>query len=170
MNDLQDTVGRVGFKGLWKFECFDLEGNPKWEVEESNLVTIAGLNHILETEFRNNTVVSTWYVGLKAAGAANNNDTLASHGTWTEITAYTTGNRQTFTSNVAVAGSITNNNSKASFSINTNATVVAGGFLASVNNGTSGTLFAAVDFTGGNKTCDNGDTLQVTYTVSANTV
>ena len=160
----------IGFKGLWKFECFDKDGNPKWEVEEHNIITNAGLNHVLETEFRNNTVVSAWFVGLKHAGNVAAGDTLASHNGWTECLNYTTNNRMAYTTNAAASGSITNNNSKASFNIAVNNQVISGGLLASVANGTSGVLFSVVDFTGGNKTCDNGDTLQVTYTISANTV
>lgn len=161
--------GSLGLKGKWEFECFDPIGQPKWKQEEENLITTLGLSHILDTEFHNSTVVSTWYVGLKHAGSANANDTIASHGGWTECANYT-GNRKAFDEAAAASGVITNNASKASFSINANNQVIAGGFLCSAENGTSGTMFSVVDFTGGNKTCDNGDTLQVTYTITASSV
>jgi hypothetical protein len=53
------------------------------------------------------------------------------------------------------------------FSINAGGTV-AGAFLTSNNtkSGTTGTLFSGSDFTGGDRTVVNGDTLNVTYTFS----
>jgi len=162
-------IGKLGFKGLWEFRCLDSNGNIKWEELIPNLITSQGLNHILDTEFHNGTKVETWYVGLKHAGNAAAGDTLSSHGGWTECANYT-GNRKSYNEAAASSGSITNSAAKASFSINANNQVIAGGFLCSAENGTSGTLFSVVDFTGGNKTCDNGDTLEVTYTISANNV
>jgi hypothetical protein len=48
-----------------------------------------------------------------------------------------------------------------------NATVtIAGAFLCTVSSGTSGILYSAGDFTGGDKSVDSGDTLNVTYTLS----
>jgi hypothetical protein len=61
---------------------------------------------------------------------------------------------------------ISNSAAPSSFAMLVNGTVVAGAFLASVNSGTSGILFSAGDFTGGDKTVDNGDTLNVTYSFS----
>jgi hypothetical protein len=60
---------------------------------------------------------------------------------------------------------IDNSASPASFSINATSTI-AGAFLASVSSGTSGILFSAGDFTGGDKTVDSGDSLSVTYQFS----
>jgi hypothetical protein len=47
-----------------------------------------------------------------------------------------------------------------------NAQTIAGAFLASVSSGTSGILFSAGDFTGGDKVVDSGDSLSVTYSFS----
>jgi hypothetical protein len=83
-------------------------------------------------------------------------------------TAYT-GNRKTATFGTATTADpsvISNSASPASFAMLVNGTVVAGALLASVNSGTSGILFSAGDFTGGDKTVDNGDTLNVTYSFS----
>jgi hypothetical protein len=49
-----------------------------------------------------------------------------------------------------------------------NASVTAAGaFLATVSSGTSGTLYSAGAFIGGNRTVVSGDTIVVTYTTSA---
>jgi hypothetical protein len=61
---------------------------------------------------------------------------------------------------------LSNSASPAVFAIIATATV-AGAFLASVDTGTSGTLFSEGNFTGGNKLVANGDTVNVTYTFSA---
>ena len=61
----------------------------------------------------------------------------------------------------------TNSASPATFSIN-GTTTVGGAFLTSNNTkgGSTGTLFSASDFTGGDRSVVSGDTLTVTYTFS----
>lgn len=158
------SVFKVG--GVFEVECYGPDGRLKWQAQAKNLVTNVGLNHILDVLLHGSTQVSTWYVGLKNAGTVAAADTLASHSGWTENTNYT-GNRQEYEEAAASSQSITNSANKASFSIDTDSQTIAGAFLASVATGTSGTLLCAADFTGGNKSCDNGDTLEVTYTISA---
>jgi hypothetical protein len=157
--------------GKFSFECYDKDGKLKWTAESKNLVVNVGLQYMAGTALDGATArITSWYIGLYGAGASNTpaaSDTLASHAGWTEINPYT-GNRPAATFAAATTANpsvVTNSASKASYSITSTATV-GGAFLASAASGTSGTLFSASDFTGGDRSVVNGDTLQVTYTFS----
>ena len=157
--------------GKFTFECYDKDGKLKWTAESKNLVVNVGLQYMAGTALDGATArITSWYIGLYGAGASNTpaaSDTLASHAGWTEINPYT-GNRPAATFAAATTANpsvVTNSASKASYSITSTATV-GGAFLASAASGTSGTLFSASDFTGGDRSVVNGDTLQVTYTFS----
>ena len=152
--------------GVFHFKCFDKNGNLKWEDEAKNLVVNVGLNHVLDVVLHNETQIATWYIGLKNTGTPAAADTLATHASWTENSNYTD-NRKEFVEAAASSQSITNSANVASFSINADTQTIAGAFLCSVASGTTGTLFSVADFTGGNKSADNGDTIEVTYTISA---
>ena len=156
--------------GHFNVQCFDKDGVLKWEESNPNLVVNVGLQYMCGTALTSVTQITAWYIGLYGAGSTNNpaaSDTLASHAGWTEITPYS-GSRPacTFatatTANPSVA---TNSASKASYTINATATV-GGAFLCSAASGTTGTLFSASDFTGGDRSVVSGDTLNVTYTLS----
>jgi hypothetical protein len=157
--------------GKFTFECYDKDGKLKWTAESKNLVVNVGLQYMAGTALDGATArITSWYIGLYGAGASNTpaaSDTLASHAGWTEITPYS-GSRPAATFAAATTANpsvVTNSASKASYSITSSATV-GGAFLASAASGTSGTLFSASDFTGGDRSVVNGDTLQVTYTFS----
>jgi len=114
---------------------------------------------------------TTWYLGLVTGPGSGTTfaagDTLASHAGWTENTDYT-GNRKAVTFGSATTANpsvITNSAAPSSFAMSGTATV-AGAFLCNVATGTSGVLFSAGDFTGGDKSVASGDTLNVTYTFS----
>lgn len=151
--------------GVFTVECYGPDGKLRWKDTAKNLIPDVGINHILDVVFHGNTQVTTWYIGLKNAGTVAAADTLASHAGWAENSNYT-GDRKEFNEAAASAKSITNSANKASFSINADAQTIAGAFLSSVSTGTSGVLGSAADFDGGNKSCDDGDTLEVTYTVT----
>lgn len=154
---------RVG--GVFFMECYDKHGNLKWRDPAKNLVTNAGLQHILDSEFGGDTQVTTWYVGLTAGSptpAAG--DTLASHAGWTEFSNYS-GDRKEWVE-VRSGQTMSNSASKAQFSI-TGGTTVGGAFLCSAVNGTSGTLMCVAASTEGNRTVANGDTLNIQYDFSA---
>ena len=153
--------------GVFTIRCIAPNGDVKWEDEAKNLITNEGLDHILDVVVAAGTQTATWYVGLMGGSptpAAG--DTLASHAGWTEVEAYT-GDRQTYTPGAVSSQSVDNSASKATFAINADATTVGGAFLASTATGTSGILLSAAAFTGGDKTADNGDTIEVQYTLSA---
>jgi len=161
MNTLENVD--LGLANYWKVTCLDKDGNIKWEENEKNIIVTAGLNHVLDVEFHATTQVTTWYIGLKAAGTPIAADTMASHSSWAEITDYS-GNRKEWTEGAASSGSMTNSSS-VDFSITGTATV-AGAFLNTAATGTAGTLYGVVDFSSA-RAVINGDTLQVTVTVTA---
>ena len=153
----------IGLANFWKVTCLDKDGNIKWEEDNKNIIVTAGLNHILDVQFHATTQVTAWYIGLKGAGTPVAADTMASHGSWAELTGYA-GNRKEWTEGAASSGSMTNGSS-VDFTINATATV-AGAFLNTAATGTSGTLYGVVDFSSSRAVID-GDTLQVTVTVTA---
>lgn len=153
--------------GVFKVKCFDKTGALKWEDAADNTVVNVGLQHLLDVSFTGSPAQSSaWYLGLVSGtptiAAA---DTLAVHGGWTEVSAYA-GDRPVWTKTRS-GQTLGNTASKASFTINANGTVVGGCFLSNAATGTSGVLMSATTFTGGNKTADDGDTLEVTYELSA---
>ena len=161
-------------KGVYKIQCHDAQGNLKWEDEAPNLVVNEGLQDMNAKYFTGTTYTAAWYLGLYGSGATNSpaaGNTMASHSSWTEVTAYSQSTRPacTFgtptTANPSVA---TNSASPASFSINAT-TTVGGAFLTSNNTkgGSTGTLYSAADFSSpGDRSVVSGDTLSVTYTLS----
>ena len=159
--------------GVFTLQCFDKYGKLKWEEQSHNLVVNEGLDDMNTKYFTGSGYTAAWYLGLISGTgptiAAGN--TLASHAGWTEVTPSTgyTGNRKAVTFGTATTADpsvIDNSGSPSSFAMLVNSTVVAGAFLCSVASGTSGVLFSAGDFTGGDKSVASGDTLNVTYTFS----
>lgn len=152
------------FRGQWEFECRDKYGNLKWVEKVTNKIPTAGLNHILNTELKGGTPITSWFVGLKDTGSVVAGDTMASHGGWTEDATYS-GSRPALTLGSVASGSVDNSASKASFSI-TGTTTLYGAFICGAASGTSTTLLAAVDFAS-SRAVLNGDTVTVQYTITA---
>jgi hypothetical protein len=160
--------------GKYTVECYDKDGNLKWKAETPNLVVNVGLQYMAGVALTSTAQITTWYIGLYGAGASNTpaaTDTMASHIGWTEVTPYSNANRPTATFAAATNANpsvVTNSASVAQFNINATATV-GGAFLTSNNTkgGSTGTLFSAADFQSpGDRSVTNGDTLNVTYTLS----
>jgi hypothetical protein len=166
---------RVGAGGVFKFQCFDAQGNLKWEESTHNLVVNVGLKDMNDKYFSGSGYTAAWYLGLVTGPGAGNTyaaaNTMASHAGWTEDTGYSQSTRPACSFGAATTADpsvITNSSSVAVFSINAT-TTVAGAFLTSDNTkgGTSGILFSVSNFTSpGDRSVVSGDTLNVTYTFS----
>jgi hypothetical protein len=161
-NDDMSERGRA--HGTYYAECYDEQGNLKWEDKAPNVVTTIGANDILD-KYWDLTQPTTKYLGLvlSTTPVFSTADTMASHAGWTESTLYS-GSRGIATWNAASAKSKASN--AVSFSILSSG-VVSGAFMVSTSSApgsTTGTLVSAGAFTGGNKITSSGDTLNVTYT------
>lgn len=163
-----------GYKtgGYYVVECHGADGQLKWKDDIHNLVTTVGLN-LTVTTVLGNSAAGAVVMGLKGTGTPSASDTQGSHGTWNEVglaNAPTyTGNRQTPTFGAASGGVIAT--SSANVFAMTSSGTVAGCFIniggSATKDNTSGTLFSVGDFTAGSKTVTNGDTLSVTYQLTA---
>jgi hypothetical protein len=164
----EPKIGAARPRTLYVVECYDKAGRLKWTERFSNLVMTAGKDKLLDATFKTGLTTPAWYVGLvgaKTTGYAAA-DTMASHGGWTESTAYSNANRPTFTAGTISAGSVDNSAAKAVFNVNGSATL-NGAFLADNNTkgGTTGTLYGAGDFAA-QRAVESGDTLNVQTTLS----
>ena len=162
----------VGAGGVFTVTCTAPDGTVKWVDTFHNLVVNQGLQDMNSKYFTGSGYSAAWYLGLVTGPGAGNTyaagNTLATHAGWTENANYT-GSRKAVTFGTATTADpsvINNSGSPASFAMLVNGTSVAGAFLASVDSGTSGILFSVGNFTGGDKSVDNGDTLNVTYSLS----
>lgn len=163
--NLNELGSGLKFKGRFELECHDELGNLKWKDTTSNIVVDAGQNAILNTVFDYHSQVS-WYVGIMAtATTLVTGDTMASHAGWVEESGYT-GARKAYTVVSSTGEQVTNTASKASFVFTTNATV-NGAFVCASSAGVGATNWLMCEATFSAKVVSTNDTLEVTYTISA---
>ena len=165
----------VGLEGVYTAECFDAQGNLKWSDTIKNLTTNVGRASLMDSYFAN-TGGGAVVMGLKGTGSAAYTDTQISHGGWLEVgnaNAPTySGTRKTpsFASATIANPSVLATSAAVTFAM-TGSGTVAGAFInvggSSTIDSTTGVLFSAGDFTAGSKVVTSGDTINVTYTLSA---
>ena len=161
------TTGQIdifNLLGTYTAECYGPDGVLKWSDTFSNLTTNPGRQLIMNS-LGGNTASGAVVMGLAGTGTIAYTDTQASHAGWLEVGG-------------ANAPTYSGTRKTPAFSAATNAnpsvlatSAVAGGFInlggSSTIDNTTGTLFSAGDFTAGSKTVTSGDTINVTYTLSA---
>lgn len=164
----------VRFGGVFHVQCFDKDGNLKWETTEHNLVVNEGLQDLNTKYFKGSSYSAAWYLGLITGPAASTTyaagDNLTTHAGWTEFTNYS-GNRKAVTFGTATTADpsvISNSASPSQFTITGAGGTVAGAFLCTVASGASGILFSESDFQSpGDRSVVAGDIINVTYTFNA---
>lgn len=164
-----------GLAGVYKAECYDAQGNLKWSDTFENLTTNVGRQSLLNSYFAN-TGGGAIVMGLMGTGTPSYTDTQGSHSTWLEVGGANaptySGTRKTPTFSAATSAnpSVLTTSAAVIFSM-TGSGTVAGAFInvggSSTIDNTTGVLFSAGDFTAGSKTVTSGDTINVTYTLSA---
>jgi hypothetical protein len=169
------STEQVNVDGVYTATCYDAQGNEKWSDVIENLTTNVG-RASLNDAYLGNTAAGAIVMGLKGTGTAAYADTQASHATWLEVGGTNaptySGTRKTPTfSSATVANPSVKATSAAVVFTMTGSGTVAGAFInvggSSTIDSTTGVLFSAGDFTAGSKTVTSGDTINVTYTLSA---
>lgn len=174
-------------RGIYTAKCYDKDGNLKWEDTFENVVTDLGANLMLNT-FLGGSQNTTYFLGLISSvgytGIPVAADTMASHSSvghvWNEAgngvnypewSTPTSNARAAITWNAAATRSKAIASAASFIFANYGGTVkgcfiVTGSGASATNNNTSGTLYSAGVFSGGDKVVGIGDTLDVSYSTS----
>jgi hypothetical protein len=174
------AVETVGLEGVYVATCYDADGVEKWSDTIENLTTNVGRANLMNSYFAN-TGGGAIVMGLGGANATPvftpaYTDTQASHAGWFEVGGANaptySGTRKTpsFSAATSANPSVLSTSAAVTFSMTGSGTVYGafinvGGSTAIDN--TTGTLFSIGAFTAGSKTVTSGDTINVTYTLSA---
>lgn len=169
-----------GLQGIYTAECYDAQGNLKWSDEIKNLVTNVGRQDMLDIYF-SDTGAGAVVMGLAGANGSATftpayTDTQSSHAGWYEVGGANaptySGTRKTpaFSGATDANPAVLATSAAVIFSMTGSGTVY-GAFInvngSSAIDNTTGVLYSIGGFTAGSKTVTAGDTINVTYTLSA---
>ena len=172
--------------GHYHVQCFGPDGALKWEDDIENVVCTEGKNALLTAGFKGSAFTQTAYLGLingtnytavaatNVAASITTGSTATPANGWNEVAAATVAARGTPSFGTAAAGALALS-AALSFSVLAS-DMIKGCFVliksaasvapTSTVGNTSGALWSAGLFSGGDKTVASGDTLNVSYTTS----
>lgn len=152
-------------QGRYFVRCRKPDGSIAWEERFENLITNAGKTDILQKYFKGVAYTAAWYMGFKSAlGGQVAGDTLAAHPGWAEVSPQGA-NRVALVFNAALANSIGTGQFDVAITL-AGPTDVGGGFVATAQSGSTGTLYSVGDFSQV-RPVSAGDTLQLSQTFGA---
>jgi len=170
----------VGLEGVYVATCYGADGVEKWSDVIENLTTNVGRANLMDSYFANSGGGAI-VMGLGGANGSSTftpayTDTQSSHAGWYEVGGANaptySGTRKTpsFSAATSANPSVLSTSAAVVFSMTSSGTVYGafinvGGSTAIDN--TTGTLFSIGEFTAGSKTVTSGDTINVSYTLSA---
>lgn len=165
-------------KGRFVAQCFDKDGNLKWEDTIDNTVVTVGKNLELDTLLAGSAYTTVGpFMGLISSvgwSAIDPADTMASHAGWTEAGPTNapdySGDRKTCAFDAAAAG-VKALTSALAFTFSEGGTVkgafvVTGTGAVNTHDDTNGVLYSAGLFTGGDKVVASTDVLNVSWQVT----
>lgn len=168
------AVEQLQALGRYEVECRDRYGNLKWKDHINNLITTVGKNDLLDKYLAGSSYTAAFYLGLISSvsySAVAAGDTMSSHAGWLEagnanVPAYSQGARPTAAWSSASSGSKALSSGLV-YTI-TSAGTLKGCFLTTVatKDGTTGILFSAGLFSGGDKPVSIADSLTVSYSLA----
>lgn len=156
--------GGLGIQGH-----FDVWVNGKDHSVEPNLIVNTGLNHLLSAALAGGAAISSWYVAPFSGNVTPSATVTAATftATTTEATAYVEAARVAWAYDAVGSQAISNNTTRATFTINSSIAVYGAGILsAAAKTATTGTLLCYAKFSAvRNLILD--DVLTIKYTISA---
>ena len=172
------SVNGMTMRGVYVAQCFDKDGNLKWEDTFDNHVATVGMDLFLDSTLDGSAYTTVGpYMGLISSVSWSTTavgDTMASHAGWTEAGASNvpdySGDRKTcvWTSST---GGVLALSAALVFTFTSGGTVkgcfiVSGTGAVNTHDSTAGTLISSGVFTGGDKVVANTDVLNVSYSLT----